>query len=122
MFAVFAALASLSLFSVTAFADQQSAVPVAGLAIGQPSGQVSLRVIPHIGGASVNQPIQWEVMTFGRDTQGQRQRVAEMVAAQPQFVLPAGWYVVHARVGGREIVHPIEVTAGRSFKYTLVQN
>ena len=35
--------------------------------------------------------------------------------------LPAGWYVIHARMRGKTIKHPVEVTAGKTFKYTLVK-
>ncbi len=55
------------------------------------------------------------------DVQGQRHLAAEVSAAAPELVLPAAWYIVHAQLPGQEIVHPVEVTAGRTFKYTLVK-
>jgi len=86
-----------------------------------PMGTIRLRIIPRIGGAALTQPIRWQVMTFGRDGNGQRQQVAEMTEATPELVLPAGWYVVRARLADQLIRHPVEVTAGKTFKYTLVK-
>ncbi|HEX9790957.1 MAG TPA: hypothetical protein VGA60_09850 [Kiloniellales bacterium] len=87
-----------------------------------PVGTIRLRVIPQIGGATVNEPIKWRVTTFGRDSSGARPTVAEVTGSTPELVLPAGWYVVHANMAGSTIKHPVEVTAGRTFKYTLVKN
>jgi hypothetical protein len=87
-----------------------------------PMGTIRLRVIPEIGGATMNENIQWRVTTFGRDSAGNRPMVAEVSGSTPELVLPAGWYVVNAQVAGGTIKHPVEVTAGRTFKYTLVKN
>lgn len=85
-------------------------------------GTIRLRVIPQIGGATVNEQINWRVTTFGRDASGVRPTVAEVTGSTPELVLPAGWYVVNARMTDSTIKHPVEVTAGRTFKYTLVKN
>ncbi len=87
-----------------------------------PVGTIRLRVIPQIGGATVNEAINWRITTFGRDSSGTRPTVAEVTGSTPELVLPAGWYVVHARMADTTIKHPVEVTAGRTFKYTLVKN
>jgi hypothetical protein len=87
-----------------------------------PMGTIRLRVIPQIGGATVNEQINWRVTTFGRDASGVRPTVAEVTGSTPELVLPAGWYVVNARMTDSTIKHPVEVTAGRTFKYTLVKN
>ncbi|MEE8505407.1 MAG: hypothetical protein V3S40_04200 [Kiloniellales bacterium] len=81
-----------------------------------------MRVIPRIGGKAIKQPINWRVETFGRDAAGNRHEVAEVTGATPELVLPAGWYIVHARLPDKKIKHPVEVTAGRIFEYTLVKN
>jgi hypothetical protein len=94
-------------------AEQSAALPV---------GTIRLRVIPRIGGATLDEAIDWQVTTFGRDAAGTRKTVAHVTGATPELVLPAGWYVVHARLADRTIKHPVEVTAGRTFKYTLVKN
>lgn len=86
-----------------------------------PIGTIKLRVIPKVGAKALREPINWKVMTYGKDANGKRHQVAEVTAAQPEISLPAGWYVIHARMRGKTIKHPVEVTAGKTFKYTLVK-
>ena len=86
-----------------------------------PVGTIRLRVIERVGGQTLKDPIKWRVMTYGRDHQGRRHLVAELTAVAPELALPAAWYIVHAQLPDQEIVHPVEVTAGRTFKYTLVK-
>ena len=86
-----------------------------------PVGTIRLRVIERVGGHTLKDPIKWRVMTYGRDEQGQRHLAAEVTAAAPELVLPAAWYIVYAQLPDQEIVHPVEVTARRTFKYTLVK-
>ena len=86
-----------------------------------PLGTIRLRVIPEVGGKATRERIHWRVMTYGKDSTGRRQQVAEVTEATPELVLPAGWYVVHAEMKGKTIKHPVEVTAGKTFKYTLVK-
>lgn len=85
-----------------------------------PVGKIRLRMIREVGGKAMREPIHWRVMTYGRDENGRRQQVAEVTESTPILVLPAGWYIVHARTSGKTIKHPVEVTAGKTFKYTLV--
>ncbi|MFQ6017454.1 MAG: hypothetical protein ACE5KF_04605 [Kiloniellaceae bacterium] len=85
-------------------------------------GTILLSVIPRIGGAALTEPINWKVLTYGRNAAGDRVPVTEVTGPAPRLVLPAGWYVVHARLTDKLIKHPVEVTAGRTFKYTLVKN
>ena len=86
-----------------------------------PLGTIRLRMIREVGGKAMREPIHWRVMTYGRDDSGRRQQVAEVTEPTPELVLPAGWYIVHARTSGKTIKHPVEVTAGKTFKYTLVR-
>ncbi|MCH8037224.1 MAG: hypothetical protein IIC53_08875 [Proteobacteria bacterium] len=86
-----------------------------------PVGTIRLRVIERVGGPVIKDPIKWRVMTYGRDAQGRRHLIAEVTAAAPELALPAAWYIVHAQLRDQEIVHPVEVTAGRTYKYTLVK-
>ncbi len=86
-----------------------------------PAGKISLRVIARVGGPTLKVPIQWRIMTYGRDGAGQRHLVTEMTGATAQLVLPAAWYIVYAQLPDQELRHPVEVTAGKSFKYTLVK-
>ena len=110
---------------VTGAADWQSQViRVAGQSNSQtanmPVGTIRLRMIREVGGRAMREPINWRIMTYGRDEKGRRQKVAEVTEATPELVLPAGWYIVHARTADKTIKHPVEVTAGKTFKYTLV--
>jgi hypothetical protein len=86
-----------------------------------PAGAISLRVIDRVGGPTLKGPIKWRVMTYGRDDNGQRHQIAETTGSRVELVLPAAWYIVYAQLPDQEIRHPIEVTAGKTFKYTLVK-
>ena len=86
-----------------------------------PSGTISLRVIERVGGPTLKMPIKWRIVTYGRDDNGQRHQIAEATGSKVELVLPAAWYIVYAQLPDRELRHPVEVTAGKSFKYTLVK-
>jgi len=86
-----------------------------------PVGRISLRVIDRVGGPTLKVPIKWRIMTYGRDENGQRHQIAETTGSRVELVLPAAWYIVYAQLPDQEIRHPIEVTAGKTFKYTLVK-
>ncbi len=86
-----------------------------------PVGTIRLRVIERVGGPVLKDSIKWRVMTYGRDDAGQRHKIAEVTGSMVELVLPAAWYIVYAQLPDQEIVHPVEVTAGRTFKYTLVK-
>ena len=122
------ALAGMALSADLALADQKT---TAGSQTAQyyykqtaqlRMGTILLRMIPHVGGKTMKQNIQWDVVTFGRNEAGDRVPVAKVSGATAKLVLPAGWYVVFARMPDRVIKHPVEVTANRTFKYTLVKN
>ncbi len=124
----FRVIAVAGLFAAAAPAlagDRAGAVQLAFHANAQtatlPVGTIRLRVIERVGGRTLKGPIKWRVMTFGRDAQGHRHLAAEVTAAAPELVLPAAWYIVYARLPDQEIVHPVQVTAGHTFKYTLVK-
>ncbi len=86
-----------------------------------PVGTIHLRVIDKVGGRSLKAPITWRVLTYGRDNEGQRHLLAEAKGATPELVLPAAWYIVYAHLPDQVVRHPVEVTAGRTFRYTLVK-
>lgn len=87
-----------------------------------PVGKIRLRVINGIGGATLREDIRWEVKTYGRDASGKRQKVANASGSNPELELPQGWYLVYAHMDDGTIRHPVEVTGGRTFKYTLVKD
>ena len=102
-------------------AGQLDGQKVDGQTANLPMGTIRLRIIRHVGGKTMTGPIRWQVMTYGKDKSGKRHQVAEVTDPTPELVLPAGWYVVHAHLPDKTIKHPVEVTAGRTFKYTLVK-
>ncbi|WP_026987851.1 hypothetical protein [Fodinicurvata fenggangensis] len=84
------------------------------------AGEITLDVIRGVGQPSVTKPIEWTIMTYGKNSNGNRKVVYEETAVNPFLVLPEGWYVVHAVNEGEQIKHTIEVTSGVRYDYTLV--
>lgn len=85
------------------------------------AGEITLSVIPGVGRAPLQESIDWQILTFGRDDEGNRHVLHRVSGAKPHLVLPAGWYFVSADYGDRQLTHTIEVGAGTRFDYTLVQ-
>ena len=122
------AIAVIGLFAMTAPALAGGSAGAVQLAFHEksqtavlPAGTISLRVIARVGGPTLKVPIKWRIMTYGRDGAGQRHKIAETTGSTVELVLPAAWYIVYAQLPDQELRHPIEVTAGKSFKYTLVK-
>jgi hypothetical protein len=122
------AIAIIGLFAMTAPAFAGGSVGAVQLAFHEnsqtamlPSGTISLRVIERVGGPTLKAPIKWRIMTYGRDDAGRRHKIAEATGSRVELVLPAAWYIVYAQLPDGELRHPVEVTAGKSFKYTLVK-
>ncbi|WP_022729198.1 hypothetical protein [Fodinicurvata sediminis] len=84
------------------------------------AGEITLDVIRGVGEPSVTKPIEWKIMTYGKNSNGNRKVLYEETAVKPFLVLPEGWYVVHAINEGELIKHTIEVTSGVRYDYTLV--
>ncbi len=83
------------------------------------AGRVRLKLLERPGGAPVAKPVDWEIRRYRRgDDQGRE--IAALRDAQPHVRLAAGWYEVAARYRGNTVRHAVEVTAGRSFTYTIV--
>ena len=122
------AIAIIGLFAMTAPAFAGGPAGAVQLAFHEnsqtaalPAGRISLRVIERVGGPTLEAPIEWRIMTYGRDDSGRRHKIAVVTGSTIELVLPAAWYIVYAQLPDRELRHPIEVTAGKSFKYTLVK-
>ncbi|MCH8998099.1 MAG: hypothetical protein IID48_07500 [Proteobacteria bacterium] len=122
------AIAIIGLFAMTAPAFAGGPAGAVQLAFHEnsqtaalPAGRISLRVIERVGGPTLKVPIKWRIMTYGRDDAGRRHQIAELTGSTVELVLPAAWYIVYAQLPDRELRHPVEVTAGKSFKYTLVK-
>jgi hypothetical protein len=85
------------------------------------AGEVQLNMIRGIGQAPIKDPIEWTVMTYGRDSQGNRHLVHQVTASTAHLTLPGGWYYIEARHNGALVKHTIEVTAGAAFKYFVMK-
>lgn len=84
------------------------------------AGEITLDVIRGVGQPSVTKPIEWKIMTYGKNSNGNRKVIYEETAVKPFLILPEGWYVVHAVNEGELVKHTIEVTSGVRYDYTLV--
>ena len=122
------AIAVIGLFAIAAPASAGGPAGAVQLAFHEnsqtamlPAGTISLRVIDRVGGPTLKAPIRWRIMTYGRDSDGQRHKIAETTGSTVRLNLPAAWYIVYAQLPDQEIRHPVEVTAGKFFKYTLVK-
>jgi hypothetical protein len=85
------------------------------------AGEVQLNMIRGIGQAPIKDPIEWNIMTFGRDSQGNRHLLHQVVASTAHLTLPGGWYYIEAVHNGEKVKHTIEVTAGAAFKYFVMK-
>ncbi len=86
------------------------------------AGYIDLKMISHIGADPISTPIDWKILTFGKNYQGERELLHEIPNSPRTFVvLPAGWYIVQAWEGSKLTKHAIEVVPGATLKYTLVR-
>ncbi|WP_119165889.1 hypothetical protein [Algihabitans albus] len=85
------------------------------------AGEVQLNMIHGIGQDPIRDPIQWDVMTFGRDATGNRHLLHQVTASTAHLTLPGGWYYIEATHSGRTVKHTIEVTPGAAFKYFVMK-
>jgi hypothetical protein len=81
---------------------------------------VRMKAISNVGAKPIPANLDWEILTYGRDSTGKRHRVAVSKEAQPTFTLPEGYYLAIIKRGGRVTKHTIEVTKGITYKYTVL--
>jgi len=84
------------------------------------AGTVNLKLIKHVGGPTIKSGVIWEILTYGRDAEGNRHHITAAETSQPRFVLPHGFYLARATVGTQEVRHTIEVTAGTTYNYKVI--
>ena len=84
------------------------------------AGTVRMKAISNVGAKAIPGNLDWEILTYGRDSTGKRQRVAVSTEAQPIFTLPEGYYLAIVKRGARVTKHTIEVTSGITYKYTVL--
>lgn len=112
-----------SVFGLSTIRSEVSIVdaPVAHQAVLN-AGGVTLALMPYFGAPEVKDDIDWTVWTFGRDSSGNRWKVASVRGANPRLMLPEGYYYVTAKHKGVEAKHTIEVTAGNNYNYSINLN
>ena len=84
------------------------------------AGTINMKLIKHVGGPTLTQGVTWEILTFGRDSKGERRHITDSSESQPRFVLPHGFYLARVRIGTQEVRHTVEVTAGITYNYTVI--
>ena len=84
------------------------------------AGTVFMKLLHNVGGKTYTKGVKWEILTYGKDSEGKRHLLAESGQAQPKFVLPEGFYLARASTGTQDVKHTIEVTSGVTYKYTVI--
>ena len=84
------------------------------------AGTVLMKLLHNVGGKVYKTGVNWEILTYGKDAEGNRHLLAASDKAQPKFVLPEGFYLARASTGTQDVKHTIEVTKGVTYKYTVI--
>lgn len=85
------------------------------------AGKATLAMITKIGGKPVKDEITWRVLTWKKDSKGNRQLITTVIGAQQMLLLPQGWYLLEANRNGKITKHTIEISNGRTYDYTLLE-
>jgi len=81
--------------------------------------EISIKMITSKGRKPVNEPIQWEMLTYVKGQPDKGERVDIVTAPTASFKVPAGGYVVRASYNGTTADLVVPLTAGQSYDYTL---
>jgi len=81
--------------------------------------EISIKMITSKGRKPVNEPIQWEMLTYVKGQPDKGQRVDIVTAPTATFHVPAGGYVVRATYKGATADLVVPLKAGQSYDYTL---
>jgi len=84
------------------------------------AGTVRMKAIANVGAKAIPANLDWEILTYGRDSTGKRRLIATSKEAQPSFTLAEGYYLAVVKRGGRVTKHTIEVNKGITYKYTVL--
>lgn len=85
------------------------------------AGRATFALITKIGGKPVSDAINWRILTWKKNSKGERGVITQMVGAQQQVLLPEGWYLLEANRNGKITKHTIQITAGLNYSYTLLE-
>jgi len=81
--------------------------------------EISIKMITSKGRKPVNEPIQWEMLTYVKGQPDKGERVDIVTAPTASFKVPAGGYVVRASYNGTTADLVVPLKAGQSYDYTL---
>lgn len=81
--------------------------------------EISIKMITSKGRKPVNDPIQWEMLTYVKGKPDGGTRVDIVTAPTASFVVPAGGYVVRASYKGTTADLVVPLKAGQAYDYTL---
>jgi hypothetical protein len=80
---------------------------------------VAVRMIPYTGGKIVTEPVHWEVFSSALGRPGPDSKVADAVAPESSFTLPAGYYVVRSHYHNVSSDLAMLVEPALSYHYTV---
>jgi hypothetical protein len=80
---------------------------------------VAVRMIPYTGGKIVTEPVHWEVFSSALGRPGPDSKVADAVAPESSFTLPAGYYVVRSHYHDVSSDLAMLVEPALSYHYTV---
>jgi len=81
--------------------------------------EISIKMITSKGRKPVNDPIQWEMLTYVKGKPDAGKRIDIVTAPTASFVVPAGGYVVRATYKGTTADLVVPLKAGQAYDYTL---
>jgi len=84
------------------------------------AGTVSLKLRHHVGGEIFRDGVRWEILTFGKDGNGERKLIGAVERSQPTLVLSKGYYIARAVRNTQIQEHTIEVGPGKTFNYIVI--
>jgi hypothetical protein len=95
-----------------------SAAPATQVIV-KPNSKLTIGMIPNSGRDFITDPIGWQVFTYSKGTTENGQLVAEKMAPNATFNLPAGSYVIRAAYKGTQSDLVIPMAPNQSYTYTI---
>lgn len=85
----------------------------------KPNSKLTIGMIPNSGRGAITDPIGWQVFTYSKGITENGQLVAEKMAPNATFNLPAGSYVIRAAYKGTQSDLVIPLAPNQSYTYTI---
>jgi hypothetical protein len=99
-------------------AQTASAAPASQVIV-KPNSKLTIGMIPNSGRDFITDPIGWQVFTYSKGVTENGQLVAEKMAPNATFNLPAGSYVIRAAYKGTQSDLVIPLAPNQSYTYTI---